>query len=95
MECWDTGMLEYWVLGNWDVGTLEKFIADMGGKVSNNKNLPLKITFHHSTIPLFHVRGKNSWPRKTSLISCGCTNSDTFNYQPYIFPLNTLSRLPV
>jgi hypothetical protein len=31
----------------------------MGGKVSNNKNIPLKTTFHYSTIPLFHVWGKN------------------------------------
>jgi hypothetical protein len=37
--------------GNWDVGTLGKFIVDMGGKVSNNKDIPLKTTFHYSTIP--------------------------------------------
>jgi hypothetical protein len=30
-------MVEYWVLGNWDVGTLEEFIVDMGGKVSKIK----------------------------------------------------------
>jgi hypothetical protein len=72
-------MMEYWVLGNWDVGTLEKFIVDMGGKVSNNKKIPLKTTFHNSTIPLFHVRGKNIWPRKTSLISYSCRNSETLN----------------
>jgi hypothetical protein len=40
-------MLEYWVLGNWNVGTLEKFIVEMGGKVTNNKNIPLKTTFHY------------------------------------------------
>jgi hypothetical protein len=26
--------------GNWDVGTLEKLVVDMGGKISNNKNIP-------------------------------------------------------
>jgi hypothetical protein len=46
--------------------TLEKFVVDMGGKVSNNKRNPLKTTFHYSTIPLFHVLGKNTWPRKIS-----------------------------
>jgi len=45
--------------GDWDVGIMEKFIVDMGGEVSNNKDIPLKTTFHYSTIPLFHVRGKN------------------------------------
>jgi hypothetical protein len=74
-------MLEYWVLGNWDIGTLEKCIVDMGGKVSNNKRNPLKTTFHYSTIPLFHGLGKNTWPRKTFLISYSCINSETFNYQ--------------
>jgi len=54
--------------GNWDVGTLEKFIGDMGRNVSNNRNIPLKTTFHYSTIPLFHLQGKNRWPRKASLI---------------------------
>ena len=73
-------MMEYWVLGDWDVGTLEEFIVDMGGKVSNNKDIPLKTTFHYSTIPLFHVRGKNIWSRKTSLISYSCRNSETLNY---------------
>jgi hypothetical protein len=34
--------------GNWNVGTLEKFIFEMGGKVTNNKNIPLKTTFHYS-----------------------------------------------
>ena len=46
---------------------LERFFVDMGGKVSNNKKIPTKTTpinagsstFHYSTIPLFHVRGKN------------------------------------
>jgi hypothetical protein len=57
-------MLEYWVLGIWDIGTLKKFIVDMGGKVSNNKNIPLKTTFHYSTIPLFHVRDKKAGPKK-------------------------------
>jgi len=30
---WNVGILEYWVLGNWDVGTMAKFIVDMGEKV--------------------------------------------------------------
>ena len=60
-------MLEYWVLGDWDVGTLEEFIVDMGGKVSNNKDIPLKTTFHYSIIPLFHYSmcgAKISGPEK-------------------------------
>ena len=68
LEHWNGGILGFGLRlveptarrGNWDVGTLEKFVVDMGGKISNNKNVPLKTTFHHSTIPLFHVRGKNS-----------------------------------
>jgi hypothetical protein len=28
--------------GDWDVGTLEEFIVDMGGKGSNNKDIHLK-----------------------------------------------------
>jgi hypothetical protein len=61
-------MMEYWGLGNWDVDTLEKLIVDMGGKVSN-ENIPFKTTFHFSTIPFFHVRGKNMCPGKTFIIS--------------------------
>ena len=61
--------------GNWDVGTLEKFVVDMGGKVTNNKRNPLKTTpinagsstFHYSTIPLFHVQGKTLGPEKHPL----------------------------
>jgi hypothetical protein len=30
-------MMEDWVLGNWDVGTLEKVNVDMGETVSSNK----------------------------------------------------------
>jgi hypothetical protein len=36
----------------------------MGGEVSNDNNIPLKTTFHYSTIPLFHVRGKTADPEK-------------------------------
>ena len=50
-------MMEYWVLGNWVVGTLEKSIVGVRKKVSNDKDIPLKTTFHYSTIPLFHVPG--------------------------------------
>lgn len=77
------GMLEYWndgILGfglrlveptarrgNWNVGRLEKSMVDMGEKVSNNKKIPLKTTFHYSTIPLFHVRGKKQVAPKNLL----------------------------
>jgi len=50
-------MMEYWGSGNWDVGTLEKSTVGVRKKVSNDKDIPLKTTFHRSTIPLFHVRG--------------------------------------
>jgi hypothetical protein len=53
-------------LGKWDVGPLEKLVVDIGGNISNNENPPLKTTFHYSTIPLFHVEGKNICPGKTS-----------------------------
>jgi hypothetical protein len=65
--------------GIWDVGTLERFFVDIGGEVSNNEKIPSKTTFHNSTIPLFHVRGKNIWPRKISLTSYSCRNFVTFN----------------
>jgi len=67
-------MMEYWVLGNWDVGTLEKFIGDMGGKISNNKNIPLKTTFHYSM-----CGAKTYGARKTTMISCSFTNSETYD----------------
>ena len=31
LECWNTGKMEYWVLGNWDFGLLEKFILTWEG----------------------------------------------------------------
>jgi len=59
LEDWNDGILGFGLRlvgptarrGNWDVGTLEKLTGDMGGKVSNNKNIPLKTIFHNSTIP--------------------------------------------
>jgi hypothetical protein len=67
LEYWNVGILGFGLRlveptarrGNWDVGPLEKFIVDLGGNISNNKKIPLKTTFHNSTIPLLHVRGKN------------------------------------
>ena len=44
---------------------------------------PLKTgssTFQYSTIPLFHVRGRNSGLDKNPLFSISCTNSETLNY---------------
>jgi hypothetical protein len=41
-------VFENWVFGNWDVGAAEKFIVNMGKNISNNKNSPLKTTFHYS-----------------------------------------------
>jgi hypothetical protein len=75
-------------LGNWDVGAMEKLTVDMRGELSNYRNTPSKkttidagsTTFQYSHIPLFHGRGKNRWPPKTSLTSCSCTNSESFNY---------------
>ena len=64
---WNVGILECWNIGFWptarrgncDVGAMEKLIVDMGKKDSNNKNIPLKTTFHHSTIPLFPGPDRN------------------------------------
>jgi len=61
LQCWNTGMMEYWVLGNWDVGPLEILPLeilplDTGGNISKNESSPLETTFHYSTIPLFHAR---------------------------------------
>ena len=72
MEWWNDGILGFGLRlveptarrGNWDVGPLEKFIVDMGAKVSNNKKIPLK---QHSIIPLFHYSmcgAKTSGPEK-------------------------------
>jgi hypothetical protein len=40
--------MEYWGLGNWDSGPLEKFVFDLGGSILNHENPPLK---KHSIIP--------------------------------------------
>jgi hypothetical protein len=55
---------------------LEKFIVDMVGKVSNNKNIPLipllaGPSFHYSM-----CGAKTAGPEKLSLISCCCANSE-------------------
>jgi hypothetical protein len=55
-------MMEHWVLGNWDIGPLEKFSIGMGENISKNENLPIKTTFQYSIIPFFHVRGINTGP---------------------------------
>jgi hypothetical protein len=39
LEYWNTGMMEYWALKNWDVGPLEKCPVDMGGNISSH-NIP-------------------------------------------------------
>ena len=70
LEYWNVGIMGFGLRladpaarrGNWDVGTLEKFVVDMGGNISNKKNIPLKTTFHHSTIPCVgqkHLAPKN------------------------------------
>jgi len=38
---WNTGIMEYWGLGNWDSGPLEKFVFDLGGSILNHENPPL------------------------------------------------------
>jgi hypothetical protein len=51
LECWNTGMMEQWVLGKWDSGSLAKPL--LTGK-STNDILPLKTNipvFQHSSIP--------------------------------------------
>jgi len=56
LEYWNVGILGFGLRlveptarrGNWDVGTMEKFIIDMRGEVSNNRNIPSKTTFHYS-----------------------------------------------
>ena len=78
LEYWNNGMMEHWVLGNWDIGPLEKFSIDMGENISENENLPLKTTFQYSIIPFFHVQGINTKPQKTPLTSESCTNSETY-----------------
>jgi hypothetical protein len=94
LECWNTGMLEYWVTlssftlfrtssrregGKLGFWFIRKIHLDMGGNMSKNENSPLKSTFHYSTIPLFHVWGKKHRASKNLLISASCTNSETFN----------------
>jgi len=76
LEYWKDGILGFGKLGFWFIG---KIHLDMGGNMLRNENSPLKSTFHYSTIPLFHVRGKNIGPQKISLISASCTISETFN----------------
>jgi hypothetical protein len=56
LEYWNVGILEYWVLAKWVIGSLAKPL--LTGK-STNDILPLKTnipTFQHSIIP---ARGKN------------------------------------
>jgi hypothetical protein len=66
LEYWNVGILGFGKLGfglrlveptarrgNWDVGTLVKFV-DMGGKVSNSKNIPLKTTPINAGSSTFH-----------------------------------------
>jgi hypothetical protein len=43
---------------------LEEFIVDMGGNFPGNKDIPLRTTFHYSTIPSFHIQGKDARPKK-------------------------------
>ena len=61
LEYWNNGMMEHWVLGNWDIGPLEKFPIDMGENISKNENFPLKTTFQHSNIPC--ARHKHQAPK--------------------------------
>jgi len=50
-------------------------------KVRMEINSLLKSTFHYSTIPLFHVRGRNSGLEIIPFFSIGCRNSETLNYE--------------
>ena len=53
LECWNTGIMEYWVLGKWDSVIMRKLILAWKSKMFI-KNLPLKTNIpllHHSIIP--------------------------------------------
>lgn len=60
-------------MGQWFLRKIEVGIEVINGA------LPLKSTFQYSTIPSFHVRGKNSVVNKNCLISICCINSETLN----------------
>jgi len=48
---WNTGIMENWVLGNWNFGLLKKFIPDIGGNLTNAGNPPLRTKFKRSIVP--------------------------------------------
>jgi len=48
LQCCNVGILEYWVLGNWDVGPLEILPLDTEGNISKHESSPLETTFHYS-----------------------------------------------
>jgi hypothetical protein len=61
LEYWNDGIMGFGGMGYWDVDK-----APLDSEVNKERSIfPLISTFHYSTIPLFHVRGKNIGPRKT------------------------------
>jgi len=74
MEQWNDGIVG---LGKWVTGKI-CFDREVK-KVSMEINSLLISTFHYSTIPLFHVRGRNSCLEKIHLLSIGCKNFEMFN----------------
>ena len=75
LEYWNTGILGFGQLGmlvRW-----KYFLLTWEEVFPKNRILLQK---QHSTIPLFHVRGKNSSLKKSPLFSMSCKISETYNY---------------
>jgi len=51
LECWNTGLLGYCVLENWDVGSLEKSLLTCEGEY---QEMEIFLSNQHSIIPSFH-----------------------------------------
>jgi hypothetical protein len=49
LECWNAGILEKWVLGNWSVGLMGIIFLTVKLKMDN-----ILQQTHYSIIPLFH-----------------------------------------
>jgi hypothetical protein len=70
LECWNNGIMGSGIRQCWVNG---KLCAD--DKIKSGQ-YPFKN--QSSTIPLFHIRGKRSRLKKSSIFSLSCRNSETF-----------------
>ena len=72
LECWNTGILEKWILEKWDYVVMAKNLPTYKLKVSISEKTPLK-----TNVPSFHMGVTTQNAIRIAVISSACRISKT------------------